>query len=394
MRTQRVSTLSLLIFVLGLLGMFVVSGTPRVAAEDKPWRARYWNNRKLQGEPVMKRDEAAPNWDWGDGTPADFIDKDNFSARWTRTTDFATGTYRFTATMDDGMRVWVDDQLIIDSWTDSQVHTVQADRYLQGGAHTIKVEYYEAGGKAVARMSWAKISSTPGVFYGWRGEYFNNRDLAGAPAAYSDDYRVNFDWSINAPISGIFADDFSVRWTRTIDFPKGKYRFDVFSDDGVRLYVNNQLVIDEWRNQSEGRFSKEVELAGGQVPMRLEYFEGKGRAAVSLSWTPNLGTGIPSAGITATAPTGTPTPVTPTIPGGGPAATLTYALYLNVRSGPSIDDEIIDHLKRGQTVALTGYQSPGGYWVEVRLPSGDTGWASARYLTLNVPLSSLKVQYN
>ena len=118
----------------------------------------------------------------GDGRPDPAVDKDAFSARWKRTVNFAAGTYRFTATMDDGMRVWVDDSLIINSWWDSQVHSISYDIYLNGGNHQIKVEYYEAGGGAIAKMNWTPIGgSSSSTYVNWKGEYFNNMSLAGQP---------------------------------------------------------------------------------------------------------------------------------------------------------------------------------------------------------------------
>ena len=504
----------------GLLLLALGPTAPRVAAADSAWRARYWNNRNLSGDPVVTRDESEINHDWGGGQPHEKISDDNFSARWTRAIDFSAGNYRFTATMDDGMRVWIDDQLLIDAWVDSQVRTLEADRVLTGGTHNVRVEYYEAGNVAIAKFSWRQIGTTPaGVFTAWKGEYFNNMNLTGQPSFLRDDRDINFDWSVGAPAPGIAADQFSVRWTRLLNFPAGTYRFDTFSDDGVRLWVNNQLVIDTWILQSEGRHSANVTLPGGATSLRLEYFENQGRAAVNLSWNPpggspitggtggttiigtgawlgeyynnknfigspvftrndaaidfNWGESSPGAGIpvdgfavrwtrnatvtaglyrfdvfsddgirvwvnnqiiidqwrdqvngifsaTVSLPSGTvpirveyyentgraavavtTTPPLPTtsvvVPGapppGAPAATQTGALYLNVRTGPGVDNDVITTLRRGTTVRLTGYRSIGGFWVEIYLPnSSSTGWVSARYMTGNVDFSTLPVK--
>lgn len=375
--TKRTHFMAVILLVLGVLFLPALVGPRQAAAQDGSWRARYWNNRNLSGDPVLRRDEPNIDHDWGHNGPGSPVPDDNFSARWTRDVDFAAGNYRFSATTDDGMRVWIDDQLVIDSWTDSQVHTVTADRSLSAGRHSIRVEYYEAGGVAVARFSWAPISGNqPSVFTGWRGEYFANINLSGAPTALRDDGSINFNWGTGSPLPGIPADQFSVRWTRTLDFPAGTYTFEVFSDDGARLWVNNQMVVDQWRDQSDGRTFATLNLPGGATPLRLEYYENTGRAAVSLSWNPPLGTGVPST------PPPTTSPTTP--PPGTPAAIMNKALYLNVRDAPSMEAEVIDHLSRDQVVPLTGYQSPGGFWLEIRLPSGQTGWASASYLTANV----------
>ncbi|HEX6383037.1 MAG TPA: PA14 domain-containing protein [Anaerolineae bacterium] len=256
---------------------------------DSSWEARYWNNRTLSGDPALQRTESELNHDWGDGSPATtVVSDDNFSARWTRTINLPAGTYRFTATMDDGMRVWVDNALIIDSWTDSQVHSVSADRYLGSGDHQIKVEYYEVGGKAVARLSWVAISgAVPGsepAITRWRGEYFNNLTLSGTPALVRDDDQINFNWGGSSPAWGtVAADNFSVRWTRNLVLDPGRYRFTVRADDGVRLWVNNRLLIDRWIDEAATTYSAEIDLPGGAIPVRLEYYERVGGAEVSLS---------------------------------------------------------------------------------------------------------------
>lgn len=288
------TTIPLLALLGGLL--LLALGPQPAAAQDNAWRAQYWNNRNLSGDPRVTRNEDAINNDWGGGRPHELISDDNFSVRWVRDVDLSAGTWRFSATMDDGMRVWLDDQLLIDAWNDSQVRTLTADRVVSGGRHNLRVEYYEAGGMAVAKFNWQQIGANPpGNFTAWKGEYFNNMTLSGQPAFVRDDPAINFDWSTGSPASGIPADRFSVRWTRTLNFTSGNYRFDVFSDDGVRLWVNNVLLIDQWRDQSEGRFSANANLSG-PTTIRLEYFENVGRAAVSLSWNPPGGSPITNPG--------------------------------------------------------------------------------------------------
>jgi hypothetical protein len=187
--------------------------------------------------------------------------------------------------MDDGMRVWVDDNLIIDAWYDSQLHSVSADIYLDTGDHFVEVKYYEAGGEAAAQLSWAQVTGI-GPIYGWQGEYFNNTQLVGQPILIrSDGQTINFDWGTDAPGAYVNSDQFSVRWTQMLPFVVGRYRFTVAADDGVRLWVNDTLIIDEWRDQAESWFSAEINLPGGPVPIRMEYYDHQGAAAAQLSWT-------------------------------------------------------------------------------------------------------------
>ena len=139
---------------------------------DFTWLASYWNNRNLAGTPIVRRNESAIDYNWGLGSPDPLIKPNNFSARWTAEIDFNPATYRFAATSDDGMRVWVDGDLIIDQWYDHPVKTTTADKNLGAGPHRIVVEYYEAESGAIARFWWAPAPPADGN--NWTGEYFNN----------------------------------------------------------------------------------------------------------------------------------------------------------------------------------------------------------------------------
>ena len=266
--------LSVLVFVL-LVGRLSQAQT---AAAGSNWSAKYWDNTKLEGDPVLERTEDDIDHDWGDEGPGTLTN--NFSARWKRTTYFATAVYRFTATMDDGMRVWVNDNLIIDSWYDSQVHTVTADVYIPAGDHTVKVEYYEATGGAIAKLDWTAVSGYAAL---WHGEYFNNTTLSGAPVMVRDESSINYNWG-GSPGDGVWADQFSARWTGSVTLDPGTYRFVVTTDDGARLWVNNQLVIDEWREQPATSFAVEIPVSGGSTPVKMEYFDHGGVAVAGLTW--------------------------------------------------------------------------------------------------------------
>lgn len=280
------------ILAVGSLLAFVPAG--QLLAEDTNWQASYWNNKTLSGTAVLQRTESAINYDWVDGSPHSSVNKDNFSARWTRTLNVPTAaTYRFTATMDDGLRVWLDNTLIIDSWWDSQVHGMSKDVYLYPGDHTLKVEYYDAGGKAVAKLEWAIIGGNAGTPIGnWKGEYFNNTTLSGNPVLVRDDQSIQFDWGGGTPAWNVVAaDQFSARWTRTQHFDDGKYRFTVQADDGVRLWVNGQLVVNQWHDSGAGYYTVDLDLPSGGIPIVMEYYENQGGAVAKLSWIKLSGNG-------------------------------------------------------------------------------------------------------
>jgi uncharacterized protein YraI len=187
--------------------------------------------------------------------------------------------------MDDGMRVWIDNTQIINSWTDSQLHSVSADVYLNGGDHELRVEYYEAGGMAVAKFNWTPIGGqAPQPISNWQGEYFNNVSLSGSPVLVRNDLNINFDWGTGSPGPGVPSDQFSVRWTRNLTLDAGRYRFYTTTDDGVRLWVNGVLVINEWHDAIGAVYTAEIDLPGGAIPVKMEYYENVGGAKAQLDW--------------------------------------------------------------------------------------------------------------
>lgn len=255
---------------------------PQVQHSAPVWQAAYWNNMTLSGSPVLQRDEPNLDYYWGTGSPDPSVWADGFSARWTRYLDLAAGTYRFTATSDDGMRVYVDGGLIINEWTDHSARTVYVDRVLTAGHHLVVVEFYENTGDAVARVSWTPVTTITN----WRGEYFNNKTLGGTPALVRDDAQINFAWGTGSPAAGIvWSDGFSVRWTRSLNLAAGNYRFSMTVDDGGRLWVNGHLLIDAWRDQAPRTYTGVLYVPAGSVPVKMEYYENTGAATAKLSWT-------------------------------------------------------------------------------------------------------------
>ena len=111
----------------------------------------------------MVRDDGdgALDFDWGRGSPGAGcgVPSNDFSARWTRTVDLDAGTYRFTVTTDDGARLSVDGDVVIDAWRDQPPTASSATINLPGGEHTIRLEYYESGGSAAAELTWRRLSS-------------------------------------------------------------------------------------------------------------------------------------------------------------------------------------------------------------------------------------------
>ncbi len=325
------------------------------------WRGEYFNNTSLSGSPNLVRDDGAINFNWGTGAPAAGINADRFSVRWTRTVNFNAGRYRFTVKSDDGVRLWVNNVLLVDRWYDQQAVDVHAEIDLSGNV-PVKVEYFENQGDAQISMGWLYVGGS-NVINNWRGEYFNNANLSGNPSYVRDDANVNFNWGTGAPAPGINVDNFSVRWTRNLNFTSGRYRFTATSDDGVRVYVHDRLVINNWSDHAAQTVTGELDLAGGSVPIKVEYYDRSGIAQVVVSWT------------AVSAP-----PTTPPPPVSAGTAVVTVADYLNVRSGPGVSYNVLTQVYPGQIVTLTGYRNSATTWVEIITPGNVRGWSNASFL--------------
>ncbi|MFO7632912.1 MAG: PA14 domain-containing protein [Caldilinea sp.] len=263
------------------------------------WTAEYFNNTDLSGAPTLVRGEGgAIDYNWGFGSPAPgVINNDFFSARWNRAVSLAAGTYRFRVLVDDGARLFVNNNLIIDQWRQQGPTEFSAEIALPGGAIPVRLEYVEFTGNAQVRLIWEQISGGGGggaveqpaptwsrvrPARPYTGEYFPNRDLSGSPALVRQDSEIDFNWGSGSPDPAVPPDNFSVRWTNTIRLDRGKYRFTTETDDGVRLFINDRLVIDRWRTQSRTRYTHEATLNAGEYTIRMEYFDSSGPAIARL----------------------------------------------------------------------------------------------------------------
>ncbi|MDQ2732041.1 MAG: PA14 domain-containing protein, partial [Armatimonadota bacterium] len=109
---------------------------------------------------------------------------------------------------------------------------------------------------------------------GFDAVFFDDEDLKHEVARRHDD-KLNFDWNGAAPAAGVPGVHWSARWTGVFTPPStGTYRFSTTSDDGVRLFVDGQKVIDDWKVQASTEETADVPLTARKpVPVTLEYFQ-------------------------------------------------------------------------------------------------------------------------
>lgn len=248
------------------------------------WRASYYNNRDLQGEPAVVQEVAAINFGWGVNPPVAQLAADNFSARFERVVNFTDGFYRFSLSADDGVRFWIDNELLLNEWHGSTNRTYTVGRTLRGN-HTLHIEYYEAGGLAALRFLIEFVTAFPE----WEATYFNNVNLTGPTVFTQMEARavnpLDYDWANSSPFPNrLGVDNWSARWVGQFRFNYATYIFRATADDGVRVYLNDQLVLDGWRDGYNDLTNRFYAVGAGIHTLRVEYYERTGNASLRVWW--------------------------------------------------------------------------------------------------------------
>jgi uncharacterized protein YraI len=288
--------------------LYTVSGpmpSPPVQPTPPPpatgWSASYFANKDLQGSPVLALTVPDINFNWGFGSPGPTVPVDYFSGRFQRTMTMAPGNYQFTLGMDDGARLFIDGELVLNDWRVGSVRQLSTVRYVDGNPHTYVVEYFEDTGQASLQLmiipSAAPQPPPPSPQPGpwtvpqnqWLGQYFNNTDLAGGPVFVQyvprGAYPLDLDWGYGSPAAGVNADYFSARFEGIFFFDAGDYQFFARSDDGVRLYIDNNLVINAWWDGFKEPTNTFLRVGGGNHTIRVEFYERTGTAFIRAWWS-------------------------------------------------------------------------------------------------------------
>lgn len=291
------------IFGWGVLAMMWSLALCGRAARADGLAATYYDNPDFSGLQVSRVD-ATIDFDWAEGAPFSNFGVNDFSTRWTGFIKPAySGTYTFYLSADDGCRLSINNVSLIDDWafnysnsTRTATISLNADTL-----YPIQVEYLENSGWAGVRLEWSSASQARQVVPSTRlfssapsssggsgllASYWDNADFSG-PGFMRVDTNVNFDWRGGSPDARIAADTFSARWTGLLCAPStGAYTFTTATDDGVRLWVNNTLLVDRWNDQGPTNWSGTINLvAGRKYALRMDYYENGGGAVARLAWS-------------------------------------------------------------------------------------------------------------
>ncbi len=257
------------------------------------WRSEYFANTQLVEPAQFQQNSGDLNFYWGSGSPGPGIPDDGFSARFDRTIDFSYGYYRFMAQADDGVRVYLDGQLIIDEWQGATSETYAVGRTLSG-RHVILVEYFEARGDASLKLDIDFRGNDPQ----WSASYYGGANLAGVPVFEQQEAIGNspldYNWGNSSPVPGLLSNDFwSARWIGKFNFSSGDYVFRVNADDGVRVFLNDTRVIDEWRDGYREARNTFIGIGEGDHTIRVEFYDRNGEAQIRLWWYRDVSQQIP-----------------------------------------------------------------------------------------------------
>lgn len=248
------------------------------------WKVSYFNNPNLQGAPVAYADVSFIDFRWGYESPTPAVPVDYFSARFERTLDLPQGYYQFNIQTDDGVRLWLNDKLIVDEWHGATGSTYSSGAVLNG-RYTVRLEYLELVALASIRFTYDYSQQAPP----WTATYYNGAPTRGemlyTQLENAGTVQLERNWGFASPMPGAVPVDFwNGRWTGQFYFEGGNYYFRARSDDGVRVYLDQTLVIDVWRDGYTDTANRFVGVGGGKHTVTVDYYDRTGQAFLQVWW--------------------------------------------------------------------------------------------------------------
>lgn len=157
--------------------------------------------------------------------------------------------------------------------------------YYAKGCNRINTEYSTVSSDYLFNINENKKNK------GLLGEYYNNITLDGKPVFTRNDEKIQFQWTLFSPNQEKLTYDFySVRWTGKIISPKtGNFKIGIDGNDGYRLYINNILIIDNWKKLTKQTIVKDYSFVKDkEYDIKIEYFEPTGNAIFNLIWNAEI----------------------------------------------------------------------------------------------------------
>ena len=226
--------------------------------------------------------------DWGGDSPAGICPADNWSIRFSRHVYFHADRYDFGLAADDWARLKVNGETVVDNWQGAG--QLYGSRTISAGSYEVTIEYADIlNGSYLSAWWWGSGYHIPRESWlpdQWYARYWGNRELRGDPIVFINEGRGSLDhsWEGGGPGYGLPADRFSGSFERQLDLICGAYRFQLSTDDGVRFWIDDQLLLEAWFDQVSN-YAVPVELESGSHRLKVEYYENGGAAAITLDWS-------------------------------------------------------------------------------------------------------------
>ncbi|MFZ3590412.1 PA14 domain-containing protein [Bacillus sp. DJP31] len=269
------------------------------------WLAYYYPNNSLTGMPTTAKiiqpvGEHSLVEDFGSGSPEPkTIPSDNFSARYTTAKRLQAGEYILRTKVDDGVRVYVDGKMVVDRWTNGSmledgVKIRISDRNSASAEekdiHWIEVEYLENTGNGKVEFKLESFQSA--IDNSWVGEIFPNQNFEGIPfvmggknsAQPISDINFSWGWGLGSPHKEVKGDQFTARYTKEVTLNAGTYLFNASGDDGIRVFLDGQLLINGWQNSVSITKRQTAYVESGKHTIVVEYYENVGNATLSFDY--------------------------------------------------------------------------------------------------------------
>ncbi|MGE5297210.1 MAG: PA14 domain-containing protein, partial [Solirubrobacterales bacterium] len=160
-----------------------------------------------------------------------------------------------------------------------------------------RIDERDAGDQVHAGSVWSFVTVGQGI--GVQAEYFRGVEIVGDPVVTTTETQINHDWG-SGEVAGGISDSVSARWTADLEVPFTEtYQFTTTTDDGVRLWINDRPLIDNWTDHGSTDDVAAIDLVGGQFyRLRMEWYDKSGTAVAKLAWkSPSIGSQPIPAGI-------------------------------------------------------------------------------------------------
>lgn len=187
-----------------------------------------------------------------------------------------------------GLAVAVDGRVVLDRARAVGDADFSFDALLDPGAHTVELLHFGPGGQpGGVRLAWAPLETGwHAAYYTFQGEQGPDIDALGAPVLVRVEPGIALDLGNNEPpADGVPGTHFATRWQRdvAIEAP-GEYEFDATTDDGMRIAVNGESVLDTWQPQAPTRYRARASLRAGLHRFRVDFFQRRGLSVAKVRW--------------------------------------------------------------------------------------------------------------